>query len=265
LIGAVASLVEEEKQSEQREHRAAERGYWSHQEMINKYTLVISGLALLGAIVTTVISLLALRSAIESTNQARRQADIEFSAQRPWLRVKLIFGSLKFEAGGANITFGVKLKNVGKSPARNLQQRFTIRTATKAFAINTIVEQRRQCDLASQDSGFAESEKGIPGIIVFPNEEAPDNVIGGNGWASSPVSNTTFDQAWPEAGKPYFQIIGCYDYELPSGEHGDTGFAYLLQKSNGNEFPSGFLPSVGMIHEDQVIFKPDPFATGYFK
>jgi hypothetical protein len=104
----------------------------------------------------------------------------------------------------------------------------------------------------------------MPGAIVFPGENA-SGVIGGSGWGSANVTKDTFADAWPRADMLSFQIIGCYDYELPSGEHGQTGFTYRLSRNIGNGLQGGFAPIAGTIPAEQVIFYSDPFSGGYFR
>jgi hypothetical protein len=108
--------VEEASPSDEKEHRAAERN------RINRITLGISLLAVIGAIVTAITSLRALNAAIEAANQARRQADAAFADERPYVALINNLAApqlISAPNGNLQITWSWSFTNYGKTPANH--------------------------------------------------------------------------------------------------------------------------------------------------
>lgn len=227
----------------------------------NCITLAISIFALCGAAISAYFSHETNVSAIESANQASRQANAAFADQRPWLRPTLTLVGLRFlDNGDANISFTVKLENIGRSPARNIQSQITTTVSTKDAIFNLPLKQKRQCDLAQTHA----NEAPRPGYFLFASEIS--NIWPNPDWGSSAtITHDTYSQAWPSARNITMNIIGCFDYTLPSGEHGQTGFSYVISRATANGHSSGFPPVPGNIDLNGVLFQPDPFSSGYFR
>lgn len=162
----------------------------------------------------------------------------------------------------AEITFSVDFKNVGNSPAQNIKSRLVAVVVTEQTAIRSIEEERLQCDMARKDT----DNDILPGIFLFPDEEAPD-LIGGKGIGRAYVSASEYTKAWPNQDDIIFKLVGCFDYSFSkmNGPHGQTGFAFLISKNvaDGTGHESGFSPIAGEVPLDRVIFKKDPFSGGY--
>ncbi|MGH6840616.1 MAG: hypothetical protein ACREDV_00760, partial [Methylocella sp.] len=185
------------------------------------------------------------------------------TGQRPWIKPTIQIVGLRFANDrGAEITYSVDFKNVGKSPAQNIKSRLVAAIMTEQNAITSIDEERNQCDLARKDSG----NDMFPGIFLFPDEEAPD-LIGGKGIGRAYVSAAEYSKAWPSPDKLTFKIFGCFDYSFSTeaGRHGSTGFAYLVSKKIPEKpgLQTWFSPVVGEVPIDQIIFRKDPFSGGF--
>jgi hypothetical protein len=140
------SAMKQNGPTEEKEHKAAERSQWTHQKWTQSITVAISTIALIGALASACF-------AYSAFKEAQRQANAVFADQRPWVRVKLNFGSLTFaENGDAIITYETCVRNIGRSPARNLQSSLSARVMTEKGAINTIDEQKWRCGIAADNS-----------------------------------------------------------------------------------------------------------------
>jgi hypothetical protein len=218
------------------------------------------------AIFAVVAALVGISQAIISNRQLtamQGQLDAMEADQRPWIKPILQIVGFKFTgAGDAEITYLVNFKNVGKSPAQNIKSRIAAAVMTEKTAIRSVDEERNQCKLAGKDS----AETVLPGIFLFPGEDAPE-LIGGRGVGRAYVSAAEFAKGWPTPKSLVFKLVGCFDYSFPkeSGRHGQTGFAYIISRkaSDGSGHRTGFVPSVGDIPVDQVSFEPDPFSGGF--
>ena len=251
---------------EEKEHKAAERDFWDHQRRMDKITLAISVAVSIAAFASVFISIAALRAAVRAANEANRQANAAFADQRPWLRPVLKFKGLQFQENtDAIISYEVQVTNTGRSPAHNVKESIWARILTEENVFNTVTEQKHQCNEAAPASEVVVSRRSMPGAIIFPNESAPLGILGTSGVGSITLSHDTYSNAWPSPTRIGFQIIGCFDYLLPSGEHGQSGFAYLLAKELGGGHQGGFAPVPGSVPNEQIAFYPDPFSGGYFK
>jgi hypothetical protein len=258
------STEEEGQNSKNRDHQRAERDHWAHEKWVNKVTLLIAGIALTAAIASAFISNQALRAAIKASNEATRQADAAFADQRPWLRINMNLIGFRFlENTDAEITYDITTKNVGRSPARNIRSRMGGGVVTKDNAIDSIPDQKRQCDLAQRDAELAAS----PGTILFAGETATGEtgMIGLAGIGKMTITYGEYISGWPRADYFQLRIVGCFDYTLPSEEHGQTGFAYTLMKRVGDNAPGAFSPLPGIISVQDIFFRRAPFSGGYFR
>ena len=246
--------------ADEKEHKAQERAHWVQQARTNK-TLGISFVALVGAIGSAIVSALSLNAAIKVANEASRQAEAAFADQRPWLRINLTLIRLRFlDNTDAEISYAFDTKNVGRSPARNIRSRIDGSVVNDPF--HSGADQKERCDLARKDAENAPS----PGAVLFAGENAAE-VPGALNIASNgriTVGHDTYPTTGPAPGRFTLKIVGCFDYTLPSREHGQTGFTYTLAR-NVNGVPTVFSPISGDIKLNEIFFQRDFFSGGYFQ
>ncbi|HUZ33537.1 MAG TPA: hypothetical protein VMV19_15755 [Xanthobacteraceae bacterium] len=220
------------------------------------------------AIFAVVAAIVGVSQAIVGNRQLiamQGQLDTMAADQRPWIKPVFQIIGLKFtDSGDAEITYLSNFKNVGKSPAQNIKSRIVVTVMTKKTAIQSVNEEMEQCRLAAKDSASVEGI--MPGIFLFPGEEAPE-LIGGRGAGRAYVSTAEFSKGWPAPKSLVFKLIGCFDYlfSKESRRRGQTGFAYIISRkaTDGSGHLMGFLPSIGDIPIDQIFFAPDPFSGGF--
>ena len=217
------------------------------------------------AAATVLVAIFAYLASQGQLNVMQGQLDTMEADQRPWIKATIQLTALRFtEAGDAEITFNQNFKNIGKSPAQNIKERIGAVAVTESTAIRSIDEERTQCELAAKDS----AEDVLPGLFLFPDEEAPEALIGGKGIGRAYVTASEFAKAWPNPKTLIFKLIGCIDYSFSSnGRHGQTGFAFIISRKVPNELghETGFIPGKEAIPPEQIIFRPDPFSGGYVK
>jgi hypothetical protein len=259
--GEAVEAEECDKTSDKR-HRAQEQEHWAHEKWINKVTVAVASVALGAAMLSAYFSHESMIAAIKAANEASRQADAAFADLRPWLQVELTLVQLRFADNlDANISYALRTKNVGKSPARNIQLRIEGSAVIEDSAINSIPNQKRLCDAAEKDAEQAR----CPGAFIYAGETGVGTLgIAGGG---AVVGHEQYATAWPGADNVVMQIIGCFDYTLPSEKHGQVGFTYRLGRKipDGSGHLSGFRPSPGIIPIGDISFDRDPFSGGYFK
>jgi hypothetical protein len=165
----VAHSNNERRNTEDQQHRAKEERYWERQNRIARLSFLVSAGALFSAIVAGLIAHKAYNASVGALIQATRQADAAFADQRPWLRVNLtLIGFRILENADSEVTYHFDVKNVGRSPARNIRNRFE--TSAVKDSINSIPDQKRQCDLAQKDA----TQAPFPGAILFAGENAAE-------------------------------------------------------------------------------------------
>jgi hypothetical protein len=255
---------EENESTRAEHHRRIERRHWTFEKIVAAVALIVTAAAMWGAIASAIYASRALIASQQAANEAARQADAAYSDQRPWLRVNLtLIGFRILENADSEITYHFEVKNVGRSPARNIRPRFEASAVTNNNAINSIPDQKRQCDLAKKDAVQA----SFPGAILFAGENAAE-VAGALNLASNGraiISHDTYPVRWPAPpGRFTLQIVGCFDYTQPSGEHGQTEFTYNLSR-NVNGIPTMFSSITGAIPVNGIFFERDFFSGGYFQ
>jgi len=194
------------------------------------------------------------------------QLDAATATQRPWIKVDIQFVGLRFAANGdAEIAFRSNYRNVGQYPAQNIQMRIVAAVVTEKTDLRSIDEEIIQCNLAAKDSATLSA----PGIVLFPGEHAPD-IVGGAGAGRAYVSATEYKKSLGGQTGLLFKLVGCIDYSLPSGSgrHGQTGFAYMIsEEGTPPDFHEYFIkpvPNTSVV-ANKIMFKPDPFSSGYIK
>lgn len=109
-------------------HHRREEAYWERQiktgRRLNHITL-IGAVVGLGGLVGIMFSFLAAK---EAATQAKRQADIAFAQLRPWVTVTpTLDGDIVIGEGNTSFNIGFDLKNVGHSPAFDVQLIYEVR------------------------------------------------------------------------------------------------------------------------------------------
>jgi hypothetical protein len=197
--------------------------------------------------------------------EMRRQNEIIVTENRPWLKPRVDLISLSFgKNGDADVRFQFDYANVGKSAALNVHNTVNARVLTRETAINSIPEERGDCKESASDAAFAASGRGPLGPTLFPNDNAPE-IIGGKGQISAGVSAASFKNAWPRPNDLIFKVVGCLAYSFGDA-HGETGYAYLVEKKLTVSHVSGFAPTPNTtVPLDEIDFEPDGFSTGWVK
>jgi len=161
------------------------------------------------------------------------------ATQRPWVSVEYkIISPLTYDAeGNAQITIGFILKNIGNSPARNMDLVAKIHLTLG----DGITEKEKLCHSIRQPPPQDRPEWGL---VLFPQQPFP--------WAETlPISHKeiedfnlsqqTHHPGWPEDKLVWVaKIIGCVNYKFTfaDGYH-QTGFILDLQRPSpdGPNYP----------------------------
>lgn len=240
-------------------HRAGERKRGSG---------LLAAITACGAIASAMLSTIALinsqhaaDSSRRAAQEAARQADAAFAELRPWLQVELTLVGLRFLPDlNAEFVYDVKTKNVGKSPARDIRSRIEAVPLTKDGATNSIPAQKQLCDRAREDA----KDEQWPGPTIFAGEVGV-GTLGIAGIGRAYVEHDQYATAFAGPANVVMQVVGCFDYVLPSGEHGQTGFTYRLARAvpGGSGQRAGFNPRPGVVPIEEISFDRDPFSGGY--
>lgn len=129
--------------AEEREHKREERSYWRIQKVASAATLIFSLIAAGGAAAGAVIAFKAFKEAKRQADEAKRQADVVVSDQRPWLHIEDgKTEQITYTANGLNFTMRFIVRNDGHSPAMHAHVRAVI--VPKKFDVSN--EEKALCE-----------------------------------------------------------------------------------------------------------------------
>jgi hypothetical protein len=223
--------------AEETRHRAHERYFWRRQlraaHCLNWITLIGAAVAFAGLVFVGASLLLtreAVRDGAKTANAASIQAQAAMDANRPWVKVTLDSGDLKWLPFGPVLKTGVMspkvtITNVGHLPALNV----------KEIALGYIELDGRETLKQAQDRTCAEitaktEQRYSYGKILFPGDtvDGSETGIGGRvGFGISPSQIGYKVDSSTEKKTFVLMVIGCVDYSFgPMSEHHQTFFAY---------------------------------------
>jgi hypothetical protein len=186
---------------------------------------------------------------------AGRQLDAMEADQRPWLKVSIGVKQFFFQENkDVFIWLDIKLKNIGKSPARNIQSSFMLIPTNVENLLHSLMYEKKQCELAA---AAAADPTQFRGHFLFPGEEDP--------LASRNIELAAKDYlpVLPSgATKVTFTVVGCYNYSFSGDEtrHGHTGFSYGIIKAGGGDINFDIIP--GAIPPNNMRVTKVPFSGG---
>jgi hypothetical protein len=96
--------------------------WWSHQDWIGAFGLLVNALTLFSAVVGGTIAYGAFVQTQRQAEAAEEQVAVAKADQRPWLEISkpIVAEDIVFDNYGARISISFELSNVGKSPAFNV-------------------------------------------------------------------------------------------------------------------------------------------------
>ena len=143
--------------AEEREHKRHERTYWRIQKVASAVTLIFSLIAAGGAAAGAYIAFGAFKEARRQADEAKRQADVVVSDQRPWLHLEDVkTEQINYNVNGLMFTTRFSVKNYGRSPA--------IHTAIQTKVIPM------KFDALTDEKTLCETDYNKSGPLVFPGE-----------------------------------------------------------------------------------------------
>jgi hypothetical protein len=179
----------------------------------------------------------------EQLEAMKGQLSVAEDDQRPWLKAMLTLDRFIFSGDGdVYIHLRVRLQNIGKSPAKNIQESFSLVPTDINVIVVPVDYERAQCKIAA---ALSERAGRIPGHFLFPGDEDPAASRNATLKASEYLDKLS------DKTKAGFTLIGCYDYTFAGNEtrHGRTALDYgidnRLDKKNGlfNIAPGEVRPS----------------------
>ncbi len=199
---------------------------------------ILTGALVLTAVVSDVIF-------FKQWHAMQRQLDAMESDQRPWIKVDVTITALKInEAKDVAVSLKVRLKNFGKSPARNLQvvpEIHPVVAGPWTFGDAQIAACERAREVARKSK--------TSGLTVFPEETEP-----------VPVGTTASgSEIGLHKDSATFVVFGCVDYTFGSTHaHGYTVFRLILGKpiDNGAHM-AGIILQEGIVPPSDLLVEYD--------
>jgi len=200
--------------------------------LFNLFLMIFTGVLAFGGLIQLNLLTRAERIATSTAQAAKQSADVArdtlIATNRPWVFVDISINSdLTYDNNGdARVLVLFKLKNVGKSPAANVQ-------ILPEFAV-VFGDARPFQKLISDRERARPAGLGSLGITLFPGEEATLQ-------HSLPISRGTIeafnkkqaaDFKLDKVGTSFLPtLVGCVDYKFTFAEgHHQTGFILDLRK-----------------------------------
>jgi hypothetical protein len=156
----------------------------------------------------------------EQTNLFRQQTEL---SNRAWVTAEMdsAAGHVKFDEAGARVSFSIRTRNTGRSPAINLRMSYKV---VNSPTPKVLVIQK---ELAQS---YASIPKEIPwGSSLFPGHESllPVEVT---------IDKLDLDKEFPNypKGSLWLHVIGCVDYGIGSSpDHHQSFFYYTIDRKDG--------------------------------
>ncbi|MGC1861542.1 MAG: hypothetical protein WA733_10565 [Methylocystis sp.] len=212
------------------------------------------------------------------------QLDVMKAGQRPWIKIDVVAGALKFnpQSGDATFQYGFRIRNVGNSVAVGVRVDAKVIAPPfdgRAFD-DVAAAQEAFCAATIANKATEYADKNHEGINLFPNESYPtdqNDAFGGNYGGSSNISKAEMLAAEPPtlAAQPSMRehvkgafapyLIGCVTYQLSltPGRH-QTGFIYGIHRfdpANGPSVPL-FIKMDNDLSPPNIVFEKWFFGTG---
>jgi hypothetical protein len=211
------------------------------------------------AAATTLLAVWTHHDAAEQAEVMHGQLGVMESAQRPWVKIDVVPGAVKFnhESGDASFQYSFRMKDVGSSVAVGVRVDAQVIVPPfdgKVFD-GVAAAQESFCSASIANKAAEWEDSRHMGINLFPNESYPadqNDAFGGSYGGSATVSKAEMIAAEPLVPKtstttpaklleyvrdpslkgafaPY--LIGCVSYQLglASGRH-QTGFIYDIHR-----------------------------------
>ena len=147
------------------------------------------------AVLSAGISLLQWDQLRRASIQAEGQLRVMEAGQRPWIKIDVVPGALKFNPQSSDATFqyGFRIKNVGNSVAVGVRvDAKIIAPPFDAKPFNDVAAaQESFCSATIANKATENEDRNHMGINLFPNESFPtaqSDAFGGNYGGSSNVS-----------------------------------------------------------------------------
>ena len=208
-------------QAEEREHRRAEQRYW-------KWSIALTLLTIALTSVGIYVASSALKASWRAVDEARRQAEIArlslIASDRAWLQVTT-FQPEKFtiNASEVSISSSIKIRNVGHSPALNVQVMVDLLASSRGGDLTEV----NLCDT------FKKAPLNVFSNVIFPGEEtAFDDAK----YKSIAIPDVLVAQGKDINSAPeffaFFLLAGCVIYQSPTTgplQHG-TSFGLIVSR-----------------------------------
>jgi len=158
---------------QEEEHKRGEKSYWGIQNTTSIFTLFFSVIAASAAAYGACIAVKAFHEVQRQANEAKRQADVAVSDQRPWLHLEdAKTEQINYSVNGLSFTTRFIVKNYGHSPATHAY----VRTAVILRKFDVLAEEKALCEAYDFQNKagqivFTGAPQEFPVTLSFTNDD----------------------------------------------------------------------------------------------